>query len=180
MIDKKDFRKMKKELEGFEHTREQVIQTSRLIIKASKQIIYSLHRDDLKNALFGMDTMKKLIKKLPDARYDTDISRVARQEYAEAASYLTFIKEGRIPTCEEVGVGTEEYLLGICDLTGELMRKAVKDTIRNKPESAQKIRETVEELYGLFLEFDLRNGELRKKSDQIKWNLAKLEDMALR
>jgi hypothetical protein len=28
------------------------------------------------------------------------------------------------------------------------------------------------------MKFDLRNGELRKKFDEIKWNLKKIEDIA--
>jgi hypothetical protein len=41
-----------------------------------------------------------------------------------------------------------------------------------------KVKGVVEEIYGEFLQLNLRGGELRKKSDQIKWNLQKLEDMA--
>ena len=33
------------------------------------------------------------------------------------------------------------------------------------------------EIYGEFLKLHLRNGELRKKSDAIKWNLKKLEEV---
>jgi predicted translin family RNA/ssDNA-binding protein len=43
---------------------------------------------------------------------------------------------------------------------------------------ALKIKEVVDEIYGEFLQFDLRNSELRKKSDQIKWSLKKLEEIS--
>ena len=68
---------------------------------------------------------------------------------------------------------------GLADLTGELGRKAVHDAIKKDFNSVLKIRLLVEEIYGEFLKFDLRNGELRKKSDAIKWNLNKLEDLVL-
>ncbi|GAG22250.1 unnamed protein product, partial [marine sediment metagenome] len=42
---------------------------------------------------------------------------------------------------------------------------------------ALKIKAFVDEIYGEFLKFDLRNSELRRKSDSIKWNLKKLEDV---
>ena len=76
-------------------------------------------------------------------------------------------------------VNSEEYLLGLCDLAGELVRKAVKDSIKKNFDSVLEIRDFVEELYGEFLKFNLRNGELRKKSDSIRWNLNKLEELAL-
>ncbi len=180
MIDKKDFNNMKKDLVAFDKKREEVIALSRDIIKLSKLSIYALHRDDPKTSTAHLASMKKLLKKLPRERYDTDISRVARQEYVEAALYHSFVTEGKIATRKEIDVGTTEYLLGVCDLTGELMRKSVKDKIRGNKDSSDNIRKVIDEIYGLFLEFDLRNGELRKKSDQIKWNLSKLEDMALK
>ena len=74
-------------------------------------------------------------------------------------------------------VDVEHYLLGLCDLTGELVRKAVNDIIRKKYGNALKIKELVEEIYGEFLKLDLRNNELRVKSDSIKYNLKKLEDI---
>jgi len=67
----------------------------------------------------------------------------------------------------------------LCDLAGELVRKAVKDSIKKNFDSVLEIRDFVEELYGEFLKFNLRNGELRKKSDSIRWNLNKLEELAL-
>ena len=67
--------------------------------------------------------------------------------------------------------------MGLCDLTGELMRKAVDEIINKNFDAALKIKELVSLIYGEFLQFNLRNGELRKKSDQIKWNLQKIEDL---
>ena len=37
----------------------------------------------------------------------------------------------------------------------------------------------LEELYGELLKFDFRDGELRKKFDGIKYDLKRLEDVAL-
>jgi hypothetical protein len=50
--------------------------------------------------------------------------------------------------------------------------------IAGKPKKALEIKDVVDEIYGEFLKMDLRNSELRKKSDQIKWNLKKLEEIA--
>jgi len=67
--------------------------------------------------------------------------------------------------------------MGLCDLTGELVRKAVNDVIKKNFKQAMEIKDLVDEIYGEFLKFNLRNSELRRKSDQIKWNLKKLEDV---
>ena len=176
MLDKKDFAKIKKYLEKEDAEREKVIQQSREVIKLSKQIIYSLHRDETKKA---GSLLKKITKKAKNLSKNngTGIINVAHQEYVEAAAYYHFVKHKKILTRKQVGVSTESYLAGLCDLTGELVRRAVNDVIRKRFDDAADIKELVDEIYGAFLQFNLRGGELRKKFDQIKWNLKKLEDV---
>ncbi|MBS3098103.1 hypothetical protein J4209_04890 [Candidatus Woesearchaeota archaeon] len=180
MLDKIEFNKIRKEMEEFDEKRERFIQRSREIIKLSKQIIYAAHRDDLKDAtglVMDIKKRKKELDNISKVPLDTEIGNVAVQEYAEALCYYNFVKNREIPTRKELDVDTESYLLGLCDLTGELGRKAVADIIQKKFKQALLIKELVDEIYGEFLKFNLRNSELRKKSDQIKWNLKKLEDI---
>jgi translin len=178
MIDKKDFVQMRKELARFEQKRELLIQLSRKIIQLSKRIIYSIHRDDLKSAKELIKEIKLAIKKLPSNSYDTTLRNVAVQEYVEAVTLYGFFKDKRLYTRKDLNVETENYLMGLCDLTGELVRLAVNHSIRKNNLEAIEIKDFVNDLYGEFLKFDLRNGELRKKVDSIKWNLRKLEDLA--
>ena len=178
MFDKKSFEQIRKELHNFEIKREEIIQRSREIITLSKQIIYAVHREDLVNGEALLKKIKVAVKSLDvDRDYEQGISTVAFQEYVEAACYYEFIKNAKIPTVKELAVRTEDYLLGLCDLSGELVRKAVAYAIKNDVKRVLQIKELVDEMYGEFLKFDLRNGELRKKSDAIKWNLNKLEDI---
>ena len=179
MLDKKEFEKIRKEMDAFEAKREDIIQKSREIINISKKIIYALHRNDIKSAEQHVKEIKRKKENLGtyNIRFDTNIDQAALQEYAEALCYYHFVKEKKIPSSAALKIDNESYLLGLCDLTGELMRKSVNDVIIQKFESALEIKDLVDEIYGEFLQFNLRNGELRKKSDQIKWNLKKLEDV---
>lgn len=159
--------------------REELIQTSREVINLSKQIIYAAQRNDLKNAASAIKKIKDNVKKLRKINIatDTNVDAVAFQEYVEAIAFYEFVKNGIIPTRASLGISAEDYLSGLCDLTGELVRKAVYDVIHKKFDEAEKIKELVHEIYGEFLKLHLRNGELRKKSDSIKWNLKKLEEV---
>ncbi len=178
MLNKKDFESIRKELCDFDVKREEVIQLSREIIRLSKQIIYCVHRSDLVGANNFIKEIKSKIKGLDkNKNYDTGISFVAFQEYVEAICLYEIVKNDKFPSTKDLDVDVEAYLSGLADLTGELVRKAVHDSIKGDFDSAHKIKDLVEEIYGEFLKFDLRNGELRKKSDSIKWNLNKLEDM---
>jgi translin len=180
MLNKKDFDQMRKEYDLLDQNRENTIRISRNIIKLSKLIIYSLHRSDVKTAQVYVKSINKelaLLKKMQNKNLDTNIRSIAFQEYAEALLFYEFIKNNKIPTAKHLNIDSEHYLLGLCDLSGELMRKAVKLSINKRFKEVEVIRKLVEDIYGEFLKFNLRNSELRKKSDQIKWNLAKLEDL---
>jgi predicted translin family RNA/ssDNA-binding protein len=50
MMDKKDSDIIKKQLVDFDNKREELIKRSRDILRMSKQIIYSVHRGELKEA----------------------------------------------------------------------------------------------------------------------------------
>jgi translin len=179
MINKNEFVEIRKDLKDFEEKREETIRKSRDIIMLSKQIIYSTQRNELKKAEELCKEIRKLVKELPSGNYDTDMETVAVQEYVEAVCFYEFVKNKKLLTRKELGVITGDYLLGLCDLTGELVRQAVNAVINKKYDEAIEIKEFVSEIYGEFLQFDLRGGQLRKKADSIKWNLRKLEDLAL-
>ena len=179
MINKSEFNQIREEMHKFDVKREEVIQTSREIITLSKQIIYAAQRNELGAAQDALKKIKEKVSKLKKVKIitDTNIHSVAFQEYVEAIAFYEFVKNGKIPTKKSLGVSAEDYLSGLADLTGELGRKAIYDVIHKKFDEAEKIKELVHEIYGEFLKLHLRNNELRKKSDAIKWNLKKLEEV---
>ncbi len=178
-VGKDEFEEIGRELTEFAEKREAVIRQSRCIIALSKQIIYSVQRGNIAEAEKLMKGIKADVKALPAERYDADIQSVALQEYVEAACFFGFVKDKKLATRSELEVGTESYLLGLCDLTGELVRQAVNYAINKKYDEAMEIKELVEEIYGAFLKLDLRGGLLRKKADALRWDLKKLEEIAL-
>ncbi len=179
MIDRKDFSNMAKELQRADEVREQTIALSREIIRLSKKIIYSVHRDDLAAARSGISEIRskvRLLKEKGDA--SEGHFRTAMQEYVEAACLFSFAESKRLPTKGQLGVEAEHYLLGICDLSGELVRLAINSAVKGDADKAMFIKDFLNELYGELLNFDFRNGDLRRKFDGIKYDLQKLEDLA--
>jgi len=179
MLDTKDFENIAVELKEFEIQRERLISSARAVIQLSKLIIYAIQRDDVPKAESLAKDIRRKVAELPSGDYETEMHSVAVQEYVEAMTLLSFVREGRIANREELDVNTSDYLLGLCDLTGELVRLAINKAIRKDYSYALRIKSAVEEIYGEFLKFDLRNGPLRKKADSLKWNLKKLEELAL-
>ena len=177
MIDKKEFTAIGKELYEFDGKREEVIAKSRNIIRLSKQVIYAVHREDLTGAEKLVRSIKAAVKVLPSGAYETGMHKVALQEYVEAMTFFNFVKTGKLATKKELDVDTDSYLLGLCDFSGELVRFSVNSVIRGNPDRVYEARKVVLELYGEFLKFNLRNSELRKKVDSVKWNLKSIEDV---
>lgn len=189
MIDAKEFASLKKQLETYDAARDTIIKESRDITKLSKQAIYSLHRHDPKTAKQQLADADKVIAKLlreikRDPTLRTGGFSASLEEYTEARAFLHFLEKGKLITCKELGVvAAEEYLLGLCDLTGELMRYAVLQATARDKKAVENARNMIDAIYGQFVMFDFRNSELRKKYDAIKYNLQKVEnvlyDMAL-
>jgi Predicted RNA-binding protein of the translin family len=100
------------------------------------------------------------------------------QEYVEALSLYLFVKEGRLPNKEELGVDVYTYLMGVADVAGELGRSATEELLRKNVEAARRLKEAVERLYLDLLALEPRDFELRKKVDyvgsQANWVTEKL------
>lgn len=185
MIHKKKFQAIVAKVHRFDEQRELVIRKSRDVLKLSKQVIYALHRDDVSGAKKALGLLKKAVQQINTLvggsgklKYSGS-AKIAIQEYVEALVYYDFFTQGRVPDYSPEMLDEDYYLLGLCDVSGELVRKAVNDGIKGKYKEVLKIKNLVSDIYGLFLLLNLRNSDLRKSFDSIKWGLKKLEDLVL-
>lgn len=185
MINKKAFTGMRKQIEKFDSLREDLIKTSRDLLKISKAAIYNIHRHKISDAEKQLKKAKTIIKKMNSfIKKDATLASVgayseALEEYVEASCYYKFIKNNKLPTAKELGVETMVYLQGVCDLVGELVRKAINSSIKGEFKTALKIRDFVADIYGELMMFDFRNSPVRRKFDSIKYGLDKLENLIL-
>lgn len=186
MINKKQFAKLRKEMEEHDQNREKLIAKSRKILKSSKAAIYSGHRGEIKKAEKQLSEAKteikkakKIMAKMP-CLAGTGAYGDALEEYVEANCYISYLKSRQIPTAEKLKVDVHTYLPGVSDLVGELVRKAINSAAKGNYKTALEIKEDVEKLYSELMLFDWRNSPARRKFDAIKYGLEKLEDLALK
>lgn len=182
MLDKREYTSIRKDLDGLSRGKIEVMKQGREVVKASKELIYSIHRADMKAAkgfLSKINAERAKLDKIANTPRLRSYSPYPNgiQEYVEAVAYYYVMTRERIPTRKDLECDSETYLSGLSDLTGELMRKGVDDMVKEKYQHAIKLRDTVNEIYGLILSLDLDGGDTRRKSDAVKWNLAKLEDL---
>ncbi len=184
MLDKKDLESIKTKIDKYEQERDKVIRTSRDVIKLSKKVIYALHRKDMKSAAAAVKQMGSEFKSMASvAKHPKILSsgsyKVAVQEYVEALCFYELMKDNRIPTNAKLKLDPEFYLMGLIDLTGELVRKAINSAIKGDYKTSVKLKDLVSDLYDELLLFDFAGGELRKKFDSVKYDLKKLDDLVL-
>ncbi len=180
MIDQKHIKEMELYVKEEDSLREELIVNSRLILKDSKSAIYSIHRNEPKEAKKSLDSAESIIKKCsailqkhPHLKVSFDN---AIEEYAEACLFYGYVND-KIPSYKDINVDPIIYLQALSDLTGELGRRAVLEATAKNKKEVQKIRDLIHDIQGILIKFDLRNGDLRKKADAIKWNLNKVEEL---
>ena len=177
-----NFTNLQKEFSDYDSERENLIKKSRDVLKLSKLLIYAVHRDEMENAaklLKEIEKEKKVLDKI--ATHSNKMLfegsyKIALQEYAEAVLYYSFVTSGKLV---ELEVTAEHYVLGLADLPGELVRRAVFLAGKGKVEEVERIRNAVDTVYGELLKFDFRDNEIRRKVDAVKYDLRKLEDLML-
>jgi translin len=185
MLNKSDFKDIGKTFHKHDEEREKIIIKSRDLIRLSKQIIYSVHRDDFSGTtklIKDIESVKKQVDTIANKSprlSNVGAYRVGIGEYVEALLYYNFVKNGKVPTHKQLKTSVDSYLLGLCDLTGELVRKAVFLAGKGKDKKVVKIKDLVDEIYGELLKVNARENELRKKIDSVKYDLRKLEDLVL-
>lgn len=177
-----NFTKLQKEFAAYDEEREKLIKKSRDVLKLSKLIIYAVHRDELDKAQGLVEEIEKERKELEQIAAHSNKMvyegsyKIAIQEYVEAILYYQYVKTGKLA---DIKVMAEHFILGLSDLPGELVRRAVFLAGKGKVDEVVKIKDAVDEIYGELLRFDFRDNEIRRKVDAVKYELRKLEDLVL-
>jgi len=181
MINKQFIKKLKQEYDSHETERRQIIGLSNVVLHDSKRVIFSLHRGDIKKA---EESLVEIAKVLANLESKFGASRLAEEgaykagveEYVEAKMFYLVTCGQKVDKIKKVKLSVDSYLGGICDLTGELVRRAINQAAAGKISEVAKIRETISKIMAGLVEFDM-TGYLRTKYDQAKTNLRKIEQI---
>jgi len=182
MLDKKFFAKLKKEYGSYDIGRRIIIKHSNDILKFAKQAIFATHRENLDQAGADLVEAEKLFKylqtkiKAEQALQYEGAYLAAMEEYVEAKFFLQFIKTGKISAIKGFNIDVDSYMGGLCDFTGELVRRAIFLATRRRYKEVEACEKAIEEVLGELIQFNLL-GPLRPKYDQAKNNLRKIEEI---
>ncbi len=168
-------------LEEKDRVREELIKTSREIIRCCRDVVNRIHRRELENLDDVFLNLKSLVEKLrvkcrtfPDM-YHGGIVQEALMEYYEALLLYKYIKTGKLEIAADLP--REDYvafLLGLADVAGEFRRELVQSLLEDDIEKAEEFYFRIEEIYSELSRFsfpDALTPGLRRKVDRIRYIL---------
>lgn len=182
MIKKSFLNKVKKDLENYQEERNEIIGESRQVLQKSKTAIFALHRMDEKQTKESIKDAESILKKLNRTynkgnrlRFEGSY-KAAVEEYVEAKMFYHVLQGKNLDKLEIETIGPEEYINGLADLTGELVRQAILQATQGNYKVLREYKVFTEEIVGYLLTLYL-TGSCRQKSDDAKRNLKRLEQI---
>jgi translin len=166
--------RIQEELQKREKVHEEVQKDMRRATRLSKQAILFTHQARFEKAkkllkeateLFGR--LHSVAETYQDMLY-SGLVNAAYQEYAEARTLLTLVREDRFISPEDIKVPSIDYVLGLADVIGELRRRALDSLRKGDVKTAEKCLHLMEDIYVELMAMDeayMLVPGLRRKSD---------------
>jgi translin len=168
--------KIEKNIDGKDRIREQALRSSREIIISCRKAIQSVHQkkmkdaqNNIKKASSNLQTLYDLTKPHPELFHAGFVENAA-QELVEASCLYNIMKGEELPDPDKLQTTYSSYLMGLCDLVGELRRTALDSIRKGESKKADEYLNMMEEIYDVIIRFDYPSGLLpiKKKQDMVR------------
>ena len=168
--------KIEKNIDGKDKVRERALKSSREIIISCRRAIQSVHQkkmkeaqNNIKNASSNLQILYDLTKPHPELFHAGFVENAA-QELVEASCLYNIIKGKELPDPDELQTTYSSYLMGLCDLVGELRRTALDSIRKGESKKADEYLNMMEEIYEVIIRFDYPSGliPIKKKQDMVR------------
>jgi translin len=168
---------IRSEFEARSAVRDAALQRSRTLIRYCANAIRAAHRGDWSDGEELLTTARLAAREMvadlvpyPDllhAGYTQD----ALKEYVEAQAVFAFLRDGDLPTPEDLGVDAPAYLKGLAEAASELRRHALDLMRRNRLERAEEMLAIMDEVYSQLMTVDFPDAitaGLRRTTDMLR------------
>jgi len=173
--------KIEKNIDGKDKVREKALRSSREIIVNCRKSIQLIHQEkmkdaqgNIKKAATKLQTLYDLTKDHPDL-YHAGFVENAAQELVEASCLYNVMRGKDLPDPDTMGTTYSSYLMGLCDLVGELRRTSLDSIREGQPKEADKYLTMMEDIYDVIIRFDYPSGliPIKKKQDMVRGMIEK-------
>jgi translin len=156
------------ELEAREKEQDRILATTREIIRHCSNSIKLMHAGELKEAKTELSHIEKKLSPISKTKVFDYLLEQTYQEVAEAHLLLAAVERKELPGFRELSMPFEPYLLGLCDLVGELRREMLECLKRGKKKDAEYYFDLMNAIYDELVPLRFSNSLLpnfRKKQD---------------
>ena len=168
--------KIEKNIDGKDKIREKALRSSREIIIGCRKAIQLIHQDLMKDAIGNIKKSSTKLQELyglteeyPEL-YHAGFVENAAQEVVEAYCLYNIMKGKDLPDPDDIKATYSSYLMGLCDLVGELRRTALDKIRLGEAKKADNYLTMMEEIYEVIIRFDYPSGliPIKKKQDMVR------------
>jgi len=168
--------KIEKNIDDKDKVREKALKSSREIIIGCRKAIQCIHQElmkdakgNIKQASVKLQELYKITEGFPEL-YHAGFVENAAQELVEAHCLYNVMKGKDLPDPDEMQTTYSSYLLGLCDLVGELRRTALDSIRSGEAKNADGYLDMMEKIYGVIIRFDYPSGliPIKKKQDMVR------------
>ena len=168
--------KIDKHITKKDEIREEALKYSRDIIINCRKAIQLLHNNKIKDA---NSHIKQSSAKLADL-YDLTINypdlfhagfvENAAQEFVEAHCLYNIMQSEDLPDPDKIQTTYSSYLLGLCDVVGELRRGALDFIMKGETIKANEYLKYMDDIYSAIMNFDYPSGliPIKRKQDMVR------------
>lgn len=156
------------ELTSREREQDRILASTREIVRHCSNSIKLMHAGQLKNARTELSQIEKKLSPISRTKVFAYLLEQAYQEVAEAHLLMAAIERKPLPGFGELSMPFHPYLLGLCDLIGELRREMLESLKRGKKKDAEHYFDLMNAIYDELIPIRFSNSLLpnfRKKQD---------------
>jgi len=178
---------IKAELDSDSARRSTLFDLNKPLASHSQHALHALHCGDMAAAQAALEAARPIATKVIEAIEGApspwqlrSMGNIAMsfENLISAQCLSTFFETGKLaPRASFAEFNDEEYLKGSIAFCQTLGRYAVGRATFGDVASVVICRDLVQEVNGKLIEFDFRNGPLRRKYDGVKYALKRLEDV---
>jgi len=182
MFNKSFWKKVFDKQTAFDVSRFKIIKESGEALQCSKKAIFAFQRGRADEAEVKLQEARAVLKSLEE-RFGKDFRlrmegswKSAMEEFCEAKLFGDFYKNEKLDAIKEFHVEPDEYLGGLTDVTGEIVRMMIIWTTQKEFDKVRQANEVIHDIVEELMEYNFV-GYLRTKFDQAKNSLRKAEEI---
>jgi len=168
--------KIEKSIDEKDGVREIALKNSRDIIINCRKAMQCIHQEHMKDADSHIKKSSVKLAELQDITkdyadlYHAGFVENAAQEYVEALCLYNIMRGEDLPDPDEIQTTYSSYLLGLCDVVGELRRCALDLLREGDSKKANEYLDLMEKIYDSIIRFDYPSAlvPIRKKQDMVR------------